>query len=113
MSRDLASGQRNLLGATFFTHPVIAKPRSMSGMYRHPAPQVGQGESRAAIAAVHRTEDGKQGLMLTDGQQLSITKSPATWGEIASKKFDFSNEWFHVSLDFMMKKIGLPEGMRG
>jgi hypothetical protein len=30
---------------------------------------------------------------------LAITKSPSTGGEIAGKKFDFSNERFHVSLD--------------
>jgi hypothetical protein len=51
--------------------------------------QVGQPEIYAAISAVCGTQEGKECLILIDGQQLSVTKSPSLRREIETDDFDF------------------------
>ena len=53
---------------------------------------IGQSKRRSTVASVYSPQKGKQRVILTDGQQLTIAKCPAARRKIARKKTDFANE---------------------
>ncbi len=64
----------------------IVHHSSVAKAYRHTVPQVGQSKGGPAITAVGGAEQGKQGLVLSDGQHLPVAKRPAPGGEVAGEK---------------------------
>ena len=72
----------------------FAQGNAVAYMHGTAALQIGQAEVYSSISAVGGAQDGKQCLVLIDGQKLSITKSPTFGGEIPTDDFDFSQKWF-------------------
>jgi hypothetical protein len=56
--------------------------------------QVGQPKCCPAIATVVSTQQGKQGGVLVDSQELSVTESPTPGCEITPEHYDLADKWF-------------------
>jgi hypothetical protein len=52
--------------------------------------QIGKGERRLSIASIHRTEQGKESLVLVYGQKLTVTPRPALRGKVKAKNSNFT-----------------------
>jgi hypothetical protein len=56
---------------TFFAAP-LALDKASAHMKRSPASEVGQGEGRLPVAAVHRPKECEEGLILADRKELAV-----------------------------------------
>ena len=65
----------------------------------HPAAEIWQGEVVLAIAAVGRTEDREERLVLADRQELPVTERPALGSEVPGDDFYFTK--ILLSHDFL------------
>jgi hypothetical protein len=63
-------------------------------MYGHATLQIWQCEVRLAVAAISRAQDGKQGLVLINGQELPVARSPSLGRKIESEHPYFTDKWF-------------------
>src|SRR5260370_1370693 len=61
---------------------------------RDPALEVRQREGRLAVAPIGRSQEREQGLVLVDGQQLAVAKSPALGREVERHDLDFADKRF-------------------
>jgi len=97
MRGHLCGEDSDAFGTTFF-----AEGNTLAGVNGDAAAEIGQGKVGDAIAAIDGTEDGKQGLVLGDAEQLAITQRIPTWGKVASKNEDGPEKGFciHGIVDF-------------
>ena len=61
---------------------ALALSMPVTDMNRRSATQIRQGKVDTPITAVLGTQEGKQGLVLIDGQQLSVAQRPALGGKV-------------------------------
>ena len=71
----------------------LSQDNAVTRVHWHAALQVGEREVHSSVAAVGGAENGKQCLVLVDGQKLSIAESPAFRWEIPANDFYFANKW--------------------
>src|SRR5262249_9142854 len=65
---------------------------SNAGVNGDAATQIGQAEVDDSVASVGGAEDGKERLVLVDGQQLAVAKRPVVRGKIKTEKPDFTKK---------------------
>ena len=63
-------------------------------VYGNPRAQVWELEGRYAVATVRGAEEGEQGLILRDGQGLTLTHGPISRGVTESDQHDLAKERF-------------------
>jgi hypothetical protein len=90
MTGNLGGEQRHRLNATQLADGIGRESRSLPGVDWHPTPQVWQGERGLTIAAVGRTQQGKESRVLRNAQNLAITQGPALRREIKTYHPDFT-----------------------
>ena len=61
-------------------------------MQRNFAAEIGQGERRLAIAAIHGAEQGEERLVLVDGEELTVALRPPLGGEIETHDAQFRHK---------------------
>ena len=64
MRRELLRAEGFCLCAALLAQTFGTEARPGTWVNRHAAPQIGQGKSRASIAAIGRAQDGKKSLVL-------------------------------------------------
>src|SRR5215470_8380610 len=67
-------------------------------MNGRPATQVGKIESCLPIPSIGGAQQRKQGLVLINGQGLTVAKCPAFWRKVETHNLDFRQEWFRHTL---------------
>jgi hypothetical protein len=72
---------------------ALAKNDPIAHVHRAAALEIGQAKSHAPVTAIRRAQDGKQSLVLIDGQQLSVAEGPAFGRKVPADDFYFANEW--------------------
>ena len=92
--RNLGHGERVGLRTTLRSKAIIAKPRPLALVNRNAATKIGQREGCASVTTVDGPEKGEDSLVLVDGKQLAVAKSPATGREVSAKHDDFGEERF-------------------
>ena len=85
MSWDLRYDQR----VRFFTGSLTEYEITTVEMKRDAATQIRQRKIGRAVAAVGRTQQRKQSLVLIDGQKLAVAERPPLWREILRNDFYF------------------------
>src|SRR5258708_8798361 len=78
---------------------TLTQPDAVAHVDWRTALQVGQGKRGLPITAISGAENREQCLILVDGQQLAVTKSPSLRREIPTDDLDFSQKWLgHTDL---------------
>jgi hypothetical protein len=62
-------------------------------MHGEPASQIRQIEGGLTVPAVSGSDQGKQDVVLRDGQYRTIAKRPAYRGKISAEHTNLTNEW--------------------
>src|SRR5260370_39277563 len=63
-------------------------------MHRRISLQIRQGEVYPPVAAVGRSKQGEERLVLVDGQELTVTHRPAFRGEVEGHNLNFREKGF-------------------
>jgi hypothetical protein len=79
-------------GTTRLSFDKIAEPRSLAHLDRHGALEVRQRKVGRAVAAKGCSQEGEQGGILADRQDLTVTKRPARGGKIEGKDLDLADK---------------------
>jgi hypothetical protein len=87
------SGQFGLVQGVRGLAASLAQDNAVAHVHWHASLQIGKSKRGAAVAAVGGAENGKQCLVLVDGQKLSIAESPAFGREIPADDFYFAKKW--------------------
>jgi hypothetical protein len=69
--------------------PSLAQRKTVTLVKRRLALQIRQGKVGLPVAAIRRSQQGKERLVLIDGQKLSVAERPALWRKIEAKDSDF------------------------
>ena len=91
--------QRNSFRAAGFAQIVQRKTRALPGVHGRAALQVWQGKVRFAVAPIGGAQQGEEGRVLAQRQQLSVAPGPALGREVEWKNADFGDKWIsHADL---------------
>jgi hypothetical protein len=71
----------------------FAQHNSVADVDWAPSLKIRQPEGSHSISSVRGAQDGKEGLILIDGQQLPIAKSPSLGGEVPTDNLNFAQKW--------------------
>jgi hypothetical protein len=97
---NLGAVQSILVGAPFLSKWPAGQAGTITLPNGNSSAQVWQAKGSPAVTTVNGSEDRKKGTVLRNGHQLTFTKCPASWSEIARKNSDFSYKSFHIFILF-------------
>src|SRR4051812_2164575 len=93
MIRKLGDGERDRFDSGLLAQLIIlADPRPLARVERNAALQVRQAEGLPAVAAIGRSDQVEQGIILRDRHQLSGAKGPTGRGKTAAEHAYLANE---------------------
>src|SRR5438105_5975206 len=88
----LAEIERDRFAAECFTQIDGTQACSLAIIHADAALEIRQGEGGLPVAAVGRAEDGEEGDVLGDGEELAVGESPAAGGEVAGEEIDLAEQ---------------------
>ena len=92
----LGGNQRHVLRTGLVAELSTRKARSRALADRNAALEIGNAEGAVPVAAVSRSQKGKERLILVDTQHLPVAQCPAARCKVAAEHSDFTDKWIHV-----------------
>lgn len=80
--------------AGFGADVAVAEAGALTEVDGASSPEVGKAEVATPIAAVGGAEEGEEGLVLGDGEELAVAESPAAGWKVEAKGLDLADERF-------------------
>src|SRR5215213_5629671 len=93
VARNLLGSERYRFTSCRFGLLIGNTIRAGAEVQRYPALKIGQIKCTLSVSAIHRTNQNKQCIVLTDWQWLSVTKHPATRRKVTGKHSYFAYIW--------------------
>lgn len=97
MTWNLGGGQIDGFRPASLAQSVGRKTWTSAGVNGGAAPEIREGEGGPSVPTIGGAQEAKDGLILGDGKELTVTKGPATWGEVAPEHDDFCEKWIRHS----------------
>src|SRR5215472_13581224 len=92
MYGHLAVDERHGLCARGFAYYALAEARTLAPVHRQPTLEIGKSESGYPVSAISRTEEGKEGCVLCDREDLAVAQRPSFRRKITGEHSDFTKK---------------------
>lgn len=111
MCGNLGCEQRYGFHAAALTQVAERQAWPLARMHRRAALKIGQCERTEAVAAVGGSEQGKQGGILRNRQDLAVAKRPPCGSKVAGKYSNFGDKRIcHISVCLILSREDSEQG---